>query len=577
MTIETLFDKNEIITMDSYLTKCGVKDLQEYYAPTGKYIDPPFLYKGINLVANEVEYWINYPDSKIVIVQDGDGDGVCSAVILYQYLTLMAKKVNSNVQISVLIHTDKQRGLNDEMIMDAIREKKPQLVIVPDAGTNDYLQAEELCDLGIGLVVLDHHDYKFPTKDTDMTKPIEKGYLINNQDPNNKVQRNGSGALVTHKLLQFLDNRLGVDWSSYLIDMVALSLVSDSMLMTEMENRTYYHFGLETADRINNPFLKALFDKFIGDKPYTQRDISFKIVPKLNAVCRHTNQDYKQQLFLAFVGLADIEEALQMCEKVHKEQIAKVNDIIENNKDELESITDNNLIVFASDDIPRSYSGLVCGKVMNYCGNKPSIVGSIRDGVFIGSVRSPIPLRSQLDSNDLVEWANGHEESCGISIKAENLQPLVDYYNTLNLDYTPHIEVLQSYSINCVPKRLSGLFGEYEPLWTDRGLPRPMFHIYNIVADPTKDIKVLGKDSRTLKIEKGDYDIMFFRTTAEDKEKLGMGIRDESGEFNFFDSHSKMEIEVVGTLSQSVWRGQTQYSIIVDKYEVKEYTRAVSF
>ena len=224
-------------------------------------------------------------------------------------------------------------------------------------------------------IVIDHHNY-----DT----PIEKGILINNQNPNYKVQRDGSGTLVTHKFLQAMDTEFNLNWSSFCIDLVALSLISDSMNMNNMENRTYYHYGLETIDCVQNEFLRQCMFKFIGDKEYTQRDIAFKIVPKFNSIVRSKDQILKQRLIYAFLGQDNIEEVLDLCAEAHKNQIETVNNIIEANVGKIKEITDNNLIILSCDDMPRSYSGLIAGKVMNMCDNKPTIVGKIIDGEFIG-------------------------------------------------------------------------------------------------------------------------------------------------------------------------------------------------
>ena len=187
MQINELYG-NEPITIESYLEKCGVEDTKEYLNPTGKYIDEWWKYEDIPYACQEIEYWSKL-DSTVFIIQDGDVDGICSTVILYQYLM----KLSDKWTIKILIHSGKQRGLDDEDIMNRIRQERPDLVIVPDAGTNNYEQANELCELGIGLIVLDHHD---------IVTPIDKGCLVNNQDTRYDVSRNGSGALVTHKFLQ---------------------------------------------------------------------------------------------------------------------------------------------------------------------------------------------------------------------------------------------------------------------------------------------------------------------------------------------------------------------------------------
>lgn len=556
MNVNELFKKDEEITLESYLKKCNIKDIKEFCSPSGKYLDNCFLYEDIRSAVAEVKYLLNYSNSTIVIVQDADLDGICSTVILYQYLS----NLNPNWNIRILIHKGKERGLSDEDIMNDIILLHPDLVFVPDAGTNDKIQAEELCKADIGLVVIDHHNY-----DT----PIEKGILINNQNPNYKVQRDGSGTLVTHKFLQAMDTEFNLNWSSFCIDLVALSLISDSMNMNNMENRTYYHYGLETIDCVQNEFLRQCMFKFIGDKEYTQRDIAFKIVPKFNSIVRSKDQILKQRLIYAFLGQDNIEEVLDLCAEAHKNQIETVNNIIEANVGKIKEITDNNLIILSCDDMPRSYSGLIAGKVMNMCDNKPTIVGKIIDGEFIGSLRSPIPLQEDLDKNELIEWCHGHAESAGICIKETNIDNIVEYYNSLNLSYSPQIDVLQSYSINDIPNYLFNEFGANMDVIWGKGLEQPKFHItleYNPI-----DFTIMGKSKTTLKLKQNGIDIMWFFTDKKKKEKLKIGYINEDGDFienPFVDTIYKLEI--IGTLGINVWNNRTTNQIIVEDFEVKE-------
>ena len=556
MNVNELFKKDEKITLESYLKKCNIKDIKEFCSPSGKYLDNCFLYEDIRSAVAEVKYLLNYSNSTIVIVQDADLDGICSTVILYQYLS----NLNPNWNIRILIHKGKERGLSDEDVMNDIILLHPDLVFVPDAGTNDKIQAEELCKADIGLVVIDHHNY-----DT----PIEKGILINNQNPNYKVQRDGSGTLVTHKFLQAMDIEFNLNWSSFCIDLVALSLISDSMNMNNMENRTYYHYGLETIDCVQNEFLRQCMFKFIGDKEYTQRDIAFKIVPKFNSIVRSKDQILKQRLIYAFLGQDNIEEVLDLCAEAHKNQIETVNNIIEANVGKIKEITDNNLIILSCDDMPRSYSGLIAGKVMNMCDNKPTIVGKIIDGEFIGSLRSPIPLQEDLDKNELIEWCRGHAESAGICIKETNIDNIVEYYNGLNLSYSPQIDVLQSYSINNIPNYLFNEFGANMDVIWGKGLEQPKFHItleYNPI-----DFTIMGKSKTTLKLKQNGIDIMWFFTDKKKKEKLKIGYINEGGDFienPFVDTIYKLEI--IGTLGINVWNNRTTNQIIVEDFEVKE-------
>lgn len=555
MKIKELYDSNETITVESYLAKNGVLDIKDFFNPTGIHLDNYFDYKSMSEAVDIFNYHRLLNDGAYILCDSGDTDGITSTVILYDYMT----KLNEDWDIKILIHEGKQRGLKDEELFNKILNNPKGLLIIPDSGTNDKEQLNELYEkTNLDCIVLDHHSYE---------TPIEKGCLVNNKDENSNVSRNGSGCLVTHKFLQALDVQYDKKWSGQYIDMVSLSLISDSMPMFDEQNRTYYYYGLQYSNLIHNKFLKAMFDNFIGDKPYTQKDISFKIIPKINSICRSKNQELKQKLILSFLGLNDIDEMLSLCAENHELQTKTVDNIIKENEDNIEKLKNNNLIIFTDDNMPQSYSGLVSAKIMNKCNGKPTICGKIKDGILIGSLRSPIPLRKELNDNKYVNWAQGHENSCGISIDENNIQNLIDYYNSLNVDYEPYITVLKSYSIKSIPKRLYGLFEPYNEFW-GKDLPKPIFHITNIKFNP-KDVAIIGKDKRTIKITSDDIELVIFNCLRKDKENLLLGYY-ENDVFVSEPKNKNMVLECIGILGVNKWNGKEKLQIIIEDYEVKE-------
>lgn len=548
---------NEPITIESYLAKCGVEDTKEYLNPTGKYIENSMLYKNM-IEAIQLFKYHYLQNSTVYILYDSDLDGYTSGTIMYQYM----KMLNENWDIKILLHNGKTRGLEDEELFDRVIDEKPNLLIIPDANTNVIEQTRKIFNNGTDILVLDHHEIQ---------TPIDCGVLISNQFDDEEVDRNGSGCLVTHMFLRALDNEFNVKYNQWFIDMVSLSIISDSMDVSSMQNREYLYYGVLYKDNIVNPFIKVLFDKFIGDyEEYTQRDIAFKIVPKFNACIRTDDIELKQRICLALLNQDNLEEVAILCEQAHKNQIKIVDDVIQNNMDAILSCGQNNLIVFASDDIPRSYSGLLAGKIKTLCDNKPTIVGSIKGNTMIGSLRSPIPLRKELDNNELVDWASGHEDSAGIQIQVDNIQALVDYYNTLELSYTPHIDVLKSYSIKSIPTKLFGLFEPYSALW-GKGLEKPLWHITNIVFTPS-EWQIMGKNKRTLKLHKEGVDVVIFNCLKKDKEDLQLGYY-ENDVFVNEPSKTKLKMECVGELGINEWNGKKTYQIIIDKYEISCYNR----
>lgn len=564
MKINEIFKKNKPITVNDYLSHCGVKDINKYLNPIWEIDNPKGYYNIDEAIKTFVKHSTNlYPT---YIICDADLDGITSTAILYSYMVDLATQWGEDWDIRILIHEGKERGLQDNEVFSHIKEDMPNLVIIPDAGSNDREQVKYLKEeYDIDVLVLDHHDIE---------TPIEDGILINNQcEMNTNISKNGSGCLVTYMFLKALDNFFDRDEADNYIDLVALSLISDSMDMSDQQNRVFYHYGLETTDNIRNIFLYKTFEKFIGlDKPYTQRDISFKIVPKFNSVVRSTNIELKQQIIECFIGCEnDYDNILEKCAECHKNQIKLVDNIISNHNDDIDKASKDNIVVLSCDDMPRSYSGLVAGKIMNIC-NKPTIIGKIKDKTLIGSLRSPIPLRNELNENDLVEWAIGHENSCGISIAEDNLDKLVEYYNALEISYEPHIDVLRSYSIENIPNNIFDLFGSNLDVIWGYGIPRPLFEIHNIIYHPS-DIQILGANKRTIKIINNGVSFLIFNVTKKQKADLGLGVIIDGEFYEKLDpsSEKKYILSAIGSLSVNRYKNYVNNQMIIDDFTINEY------
>ena len=221
--------------------------------------------------------------------------------------------------------------------------------------------------------------------------------------------------------------------------------------------------------------------------------------------------------------------------------------------------------------MPRSYSGLVAGKIMNIC-NKPTIIGKIKDNTLIGSLRSPIPFRNELNENDLVEWAIGHENSCGISIAKDNIDKLVEYYNAVEISYDSHIDVLRSYSIESIPDNIFNLFGaEFDVLW-GYGIPKPLFEIHNIIFHPS-DIQILGANKRTVKIINNGVSFLIFNVTKKQKADLGLGVIIDGEFYEKLDpsSEKKYILSAIGSLSVNRYKNYVNNQMIIDDFTISEY------
>ena len=538
MRINNLFEQGEQITLETYLNKKGIDNYRKYLKPPTTALDDCYIYDNMVDAVRELKYHI-LETHKFCLVIDSDTDGYTSAYMMYKYIKLQ----NPKCKIKMIVQDGKIRGLDSEFIREKILDYAPDCLILTDSGTNSAPYTEELFKRGIFLIVADHHA---PTDDVCK----DWGIVVNNQMNQLECNTELSGCGVTFKLIQALDKEFGTKYSNRFIDLVGLSIISDSMDVRTYENRWFIKYILDDKEHIENPFMYKLFDKFLGDT-YTQRDISFRIVPLINSVIRCGTTEDKQQLFLAFDG-KKIDETIEMCTHYHQEQVQKRDKFIEHHQEEINEQADSNITIIDAKDIPQNFSGLIAGKISGDT-NKPCIVGKTTDGELGGSFRGYIPISVMKDLPSVI-FAQGHDIGAyGIRLKTQNLD---DFRAEIDkMDISIDREVIASYSAN---KLQMGLFNEFvghEDLW-GKELDKPTFYVYNIRVN-SQDIKVLGKKQDTIKLSLDGYDIMFFKLTEEKKNMFHL---DENVELN---------IDIVGSVNINEYYNRRTNQIIVDDFEIK--------
>ena len=546
MKIKALFDE-PTFDIEDYLKINGIEDSKEYIKPIGKYIEEPYSYINMREGVQAFKYHYLQKDKAYILCDSGDTDGITSTTIIYRYMKIMNPKWN----IKILIHKGKQRGLDDiELFNKCLNEPRPFLII-PDSGTNDHAQVKQLSEIGTTVLVLEHHN---------LTTPIEHGILINNQMGD--VDKHGSGAMVTHHFCRALDIEFGTKHASQFIDLASLSIMSDGCDIKSMQNRTYLYYGIMGGlKRIKNKFLKLMMTELIKED-YVQKDINFTLVPKINATCRGDNQSLKQDMICAFCGIYDNDEeklldTLSQMRTAHTNQQNSVKKFIKENFEEIDS--SNDIIIHISDQVPRTFSGLVAGRIKDMCDNKPTIISyDYKDSdISIGSLRSDIPLQKILNDCKYVDWCKGHDGQAGIQFKKNNINNIIQYIDGLNLDYEAHRVVISSLMVKSIPNSLFGLLEPYKTLFDSNNLIN-QYHIQPFTIYNT-DIKVLGKGG-TIKFNKVGVDFISFFTSNDMKERLYMNVDDKV----------KLEIELICELGYNIWQGRKSKQAIIQDFECRK-------
>lgn len=556
--------------IDNLLLARGVKDLNEFKNPTEKslqsYNDLDNVSRGFELIKEVIDN-----KKKVLIIVDSDIDGFTSAAIVYQYL------YNFGIEADYFLHSGKQHGLDD--CIDWIVDNKTfyDVVWLPDAGTNDMESHRKLKELGIKVLLTDHHDRNEETIIEDNV------VLINNQTSDKYRNKELTGAGVTWQFCKYCDEQFGTDFANKLIDLAALGITGDMGSVLELENRYIIKTGFEN---IQNYYFKVLCSKqsySMGGK-INPTTVAFYIVPLINAMIRVGTPEEKERVFISFIDghrmvISHKRGANGALEEVAVESArectnarARQNRILEKAQDQIEikifnnNLLDNKILFIRLDeeDFPPELNGLLA---MRFCAKykKPTIVARLNSkGEDKGSLRgindSELTDFKQflLDSN-YCEYVAGHPNASGVGIEDNKVGSLINYANEKlkNIDFGEKWHEINFERIATDQDIINIIYdtAAHEDLWGQH-CPEPLIHIKDINITK-KDIRILGKSQNTVKIEK--FGISYMKFQAKDFIK----------ELTQYDS---IKLEVVGRANLNFFAGVYTPQIFIVDYEIKDNT-----
>ena len=394
----------------------GVEDLEHFMNPSPECELSPYNLNNIEVAAEKLLYHLR-KDSKILFIVDCDVDGFTSSAILWLYI----KRLFPEADMEFTVHEHKQHGLDDKIdwITD---EAKWDLILVPDAGSYDVEEHRALGEVGMDVIVLDHHEQLYDEQGNPVISDLPNTIVVNNQLSPNYKNKSLCGAGVVYKFCEVLDDILGIDQAHNYIDLAALGEIADVMDKTNPETN---YIMVEGLKHIHNEGFRTLLEaqsyslKEKAVSPYpglTSIDIAFYIAPLINAITRVGTIQEKETMFYCFIEpnkpvqstkrgarAGDIEYAAEQTARVGKNAKSRQDRLKEQAlgiidfKIQKDGLDENNIILVeldGSDHVPQELTGLIAMNVVSKYhkpvmigrrNNKNEIQGSIRsDGNFAG-------------------------------------------------------------------------------------------------------------------------------------------------------------------------------------------------
>jgi single-stranded-DNA-specific exonuclease len=394
------------------------EEAEKFFNPNyDRDLNDPLLLKDI-LKATERILEAMEKKEKILIYSDYDADGIPGAVILHDFFQKIEYENFSNY---IPHRNDEGFGLNLEAVKSFAKDEI-NLIITVDCGITDVDAVEEANNLGIDVIITDHHlEGDVLPKALAIVNPNQKG----DEYPFKSL----CGSAVAYKLVQVLIKKGHFDiisgWEKWLLDMVGLATISD-MVPLVGENRTLSYYGLLVLKKTKRKGLKNLYkESRLDAKTMSEDDLSFVITPRINAASR-MDEAYTAFNLLKSVDTVEANESAKRLTKLNNDRKILTATIVKDikrkisQKGELPAV-----IVFGNPKWKPSILGLVAGKLADEF-NKPTFLwGRNSSGEIRGSCRSD----QKIDVHGLMgrlpqgflDHFGGHKFSGGFGISNDNV------------------------------------------------------------------------------------------------------------------------------------------------------------
>lgn len=497
----------------------------------GEPLSDPFLLKDMDKAATRITRAVDNME-KIAVYGDYDADGVTSTAMLYSYLETRGA--------DVIFYIPQREGEGYGMNIGAVEYLKDQgvsLIVTVDNGISSVQEVARANELGIDVVVTDHHR---PQEILPDAVAVVDAYRPDDTSP----YKHFSGVGIAFKLLMALEDGAGdvEDLLEAYSDLAAIGTIGDIVPLTG-ENRTLIRAGLERLSQSDRPGVQALLENAgIAGKALTSTNVAFTLVPRINATGRMGAPERAVRLLISGYEeeaevlseeiCADNEERRRVEAEIAEAAFADI---------EAKGYMKDRVVVVDGENWHHGVIGIVASRVTERCG-KPCMIISRGETEAKGSGRS-IEGFSLFEAicacGDLLIKFGGHPMAAGITLKSENIEAFRKRINQYAAEHFPQMPT-QTVTLDCKlnPAALSVSMAQsltqLEPF--GNGNPQPVFGLFNMELSNVTPVGGGGHLRLTLEKNGAVITAMRFNTKPEELpyhigDKIDLAVQLEAREF----------------------------------------------
>ncbi len=357
---------------------------------------------------------------RIAIYADFDCDGIPGAALLYD---LFRKIGYDNIEVYIP-HRDTEGYGVHPAALKVLSERGVGLIITVDVGTTAVEPVRYAKELGMDVIVTDHHELQDVLPECIVINPKCGEYPF----------RDLCGSGVAWKLATALiagGRERGIEaftaipegWEKWLLDFVAIATVADLVPLIG-ENRVLTHFGLTVLRKSPRPGIRALCQATRLRQPeITEDDISFTFAPRLNAASRMGDPETAFKL-LTTTDMNEAESLARHLEELNAKRKGAVASMVREARKRVRARygEEASVVVLGDTAWKPGLLGLLANTLMGERGGLVCVWGENANGELKGSCRSDGSI-SVVDvlaaaGDALIEYG-GHQQSGGFSLTRE--------------------------------------------------------------------------------------------------------------------------------------------------------------
>ena len=416
MQLELSRELNISPILAQLLINRGMKDsseIKKFLKADFENLNSPNLFTDMTKALDRIICAIQH-DERILIYGDYDVDGLTSTALLF----LVFKEITTNIYYYIPNRFQEGYGLNEQAINTAFNNKI-KLIVTVDCGTSSVYEIEKANDLGIDVIISDHH---IPQDN------IPSAFAVINPKCDEKYPfKELAGVGVSFKIAQALYGRLNKNQDDLykFLDFVALGSIADSVPFIG-ENRVLIKYGLKILNQTKKEGLKALIKECgLNKGEITTKDINYALAPRLNAAGRLDDPKLALDLLLA-ESKSKAKYLAGKLSEINRNRRTIGDNILKEAKIQAQkqiSEENNCVLVLSANNWNQGVIGIIASRLVEEF-NRPTIVISTKDDMGKGSGRSTrnFHLYKAIEQcKEFLENYGGHKHAAGIGIKSENI------------------------------------------------------------------------------------------------------------------------------------------------------------